>query len=88
MDGVAGGLSVGSVEFRTRSERMVVVGSGGNEGDGVGNSVEYGNDVSLKMTSRDMKILFVESRHLYPLWLRLYPRKTHGLDRKSNLWLL
>lgn len=35
-----------------------------------------------KWQSRDMKTLFVESRHS-----RLYTRKTHGLDLKSNLCL-
>lgn len=48
-----------------------------------------GNDSSLKITCLEMCIFpLLGSRHIYPLCLVLYPRKTHGIDLGSSLWTL
>lgn len=43
-------------------------------------------NIFIKVTCREI-IIFIDerSKHLYPLWLDGYPKKTHGVDRGASL---
>lgn len=56
-------------------------------GDGVEDTCVANRKRDLsKTTSQEIYILPMDlSRHLYPLCIELYPKKTHKVDRKDNL---